>query len=75
MRRIPDTLNNKQVETFIYLLLLYGKKPKVCRQPVPTAQYMHAGADPGGFKGFHGTLPFERASLTRDALIEQSQYS
>ena len=30
-----------------------------------------SGADPGGFKGFHGT-PLLNVFLTRDTLIEQS---
>ena len=38
--------------------------------------YLVPGADPGG-GGSKGSMepPFERASITRDTLIEQSQYS
>ena len=35
-------------------------------------KYAGGGGGGGGFQGFHETPPFERASLTRDTLIEQS---
>ena len=33
---------------------------------------MHTGADPGGVRRVPWNPPFERTSLTRDTLIEQS---
>ena len=36
-KQYEERINGEQT-LFIYLLLLYGKKPKVCWQPVPTAQ-------------------------------------
>ena len=39
------------------------------------SSYNMQGQIQGGSKGFMDPLPFERASLTQDTLIEQSQYS